>query len=481
MYNNIKIIIPLLFLLFNFYNFSQSETCELKSVIDELVTDPFFESSSIAIDVFNLTENTSLYRHNEKLLLNPASNMKILTAAAGLYYLGTEFKFKTEMYHTGIITGNVLYGDLYIVGGLDPLFKTKELDSLIKSIQLLQIKTITGNIYADVSIKDSLYWGNGWVWDDEPDPDAPYLSALNINGNCIEVFVEGSEVDSPAVVTIIPETDYVQISNNALTVHPDIETDFELTRDWVNRSNKIIIDGIVNKNEIIDSPESLEKISVIYPENYFLTLFKEHLEREGISVNGDIGIKKVPENKVFLSSVIRTMDSVLIYINKESDNLSAEMLLYAMAFNDSGAPAVAENGIAVIEKLIEEVGLDPEDYSLADGSGVSRYNLLSAELILEVLKNIYYNQPELYKDFYNSLAIGGVDGTLNKRMQEKSLSENVHAKTGTLQGVSALSGYLISINGDLIAFSILIQNYIGKSLKAQYYLDTICEHIANCN
>jgi len=481
MYNSKKIIIPLFILLFNFYNFSQSEPNDLQSSIDELITDPFFESSSIAIDIFNLTECTSLYRHNEKLLLNPASNMKILTSAAALYYLDSDFKFKTELYHTGIITEKILYGNLYVVGGFDPLFKTEELDSLIKSIQLLQVKTITGNIYADLSIKDSLYWGNGWAWDDEPDSDAPHLSALNINGNCVEVFVKAGEIDSPAVITLIPETDYVQVSSNAVTVNPYTQSDFDVTRDWVNQTNKILIDGVVNTDKIIDSLDHLEKISVIYPEKYFLFLFKEHLKKNGISVSGEIEIKKIPENKVLLGSVNRPIDSVFVYMNKESDNLCAEMLLYAMAFDDSGAPASAENGIAVIEKLIDEVGFDAKDYSLADGSGVSRYNLLSAELILEVLKDIYYNQPELYPDFYSSLPIGGIDGTLKKRMQQKPLLGNVHAKTGTLQGVSGLSGYLTSNNKQLIAFSILIQNYTGKSSAAHYFLDTICEYIANSN
>jgi len=297
----------------------------------------------------------------------------------------------------------------------------------------------------------------------------------------VEVFVKAGEIDSPAVITLIPETDYVQVSSNAVTVNPYTQSDFDVTRDWVNQTNKILIDGVVNTDKIIDSLDHLEKISVIYPEKYFLFLFKEHLKKNGISVSGEIEIKKMPENKVLLGSVNRPIDSVFVYMNKESDNLCAEMLLYAMAFDDSGAPASAENGIAVIEKLIDEVGFDAKDYSLADGSGVSRYNLLSAELILEVLKDIYYNQPELYPDFYSSLPIGGIDGTLKKRMQQKPLLGNVHAKTGTLQGVSGLSGYLTSNNKQLIAFSILIQNYTGKSSAAHYFLDTICEYIANGN
>jgi len=128
MYNSKKIIIPLFILLFNFYNFSQSEPNDLQSSIDELITDPFFESSSIAIDIFNLTECTSLYRHNEKLLLNPASNMKILTSAAALYYLDSDFKFKTELYHTGIITEKIY---MVIYTSSADLIRYSKLKSLI--------------------------------------------------------------------------------------------------------------------------------------------------------------------------------------------------------------------------------------------------------------------------------------------------------------------------------------------------------------
>ena len=122
-------------------------------------------------------------------------------------------------------------------------------------------------------------------------------------------------------------------------------------------------------------------------------------------------------------------------MNKESDNLSAEMLLYALALNDSGAPATADNGIEAIKRMIELTGLNADIYSLADGSGVSRYNLISTELIINLFKYFYYSESEIFSTFYNTLAVAGIDGTLENRMRNTSAEGNVRAKTGTLNGV----------------------------------------------
>jgi D-alanyl-D-alanine carboxypeptidase/D-alanyl-D-alanine-endopeptidase (penicillin-binding protein 4) len=125
-----------------------------------------------------------------------------------------------------------------------------------------------------------------------------------------------------------------------------------------------------------------------------------------------------------------------------------------------------------MKKLVDSIGLDPEKYSYADGSGVSRYNLVSAELLIELL--IYmYNNPE-FNRFYNSLAIAGVDGTLEKRMIDTDAEGRVFAKTGTLNGVSALSGYVKTLNDHLLAFSILIQNFVEKTRVARNLQDEIC-------
>ncbi len=475
-----NIFLFLILFLFSISNlFSQQDDSHLISELEKLINDPFFEQTTIALDIYDLTDSISLFNNNEKLLLRPASNMKLLTSATSLINLGTDYYFHTDLYHAGIIEGDKLYGDIYVVGGFDPDFTDADLDSFVTVIKSLGIKNISGGIYGDVSKKDSMYWGKGWMWDDDPDPSAPYLSSLNINDNSIEVFVEGEVIDSPAVVTLIPNTNYVTVENNSLTVSSNADEDFFVTRDWVARKNTIEVEGKIRKTSIIDSSEHFSKINLLYPEKYFLTLFKEKLESQGIKIDKPIGIKTLPENTVYLTSINRSIDTVLTDLNKESDNLNAEMLIYAMAFKDSGAPASADNGLAAVKRLIDTLGFNSEEFSIDDGSGVSHYNLISADLLVQLLKYMYFERKDLFELFYNSLPIAGVDGTLKNRMKNTSAQNNVHAKTGTLNGVSNLSGYVTGKNGHLLAFSILIQNFVREYSTARNFQNKICELLSD--
>src|SRR3990170_3890851 len=238
-----RIIIILFF--FSFHLEAQQKISKLRNELDNIISNPFFKHSQIAIDIYDLTADIPLYQYNNRLLLHPASNMKLLTSAASLLFLTTEYWFATSLFHTGIIRDGILNGDLYVVGGLDPDFTVDDLDTLVQSMKSYGIKEITGNLYADISIKDSLYWGWGWMWDDSPDSHAPYLSALNINDNLIEVLVVGSEIDSPATVILIPETKFVELENHSVTVPASVPNDLKITRDWVNGNNKILISGKV--------------------------------------------------------------------------------------------------------------------------------------------------------------------------------------------------------------------------------------------
>jgi len=458
--------------------YQESGIPQLVSDIKKIIDDPFFKKTLIAIDIFDLTDSIPLFHKNEKLLLRPASNMKLLTSASALINLGRNYFFKTDLFHTGVIEGSKLYGDIYVVGGFDPDFTTEDLDSLVRVVKSLGIKSITGGLYGDTSKKDSMYWGKGWMWDDDPEASAPYLSSLNINDNSIDVFVEGGNIDSPAVVTLIPNTNFVNVENNSMTVSQNTAEDFFVTRDWVDRKNTILVEGKIRKTAVIDSSEHLSKINLLYPEKYFLTLFKEKLEKEGIHIDKPIAVRSFSENTVYLTSIYRSIDTVLSDLNKESDNLNAEMLIYAMAYKDSGAPAIGDNGLAAVERFIDSLGFNSDDYFIADGSGVSHYNLVSAELLLELLKYMYYNQNYIFKLFYNSLAVAGDDGTLKNRMQNTPAQNKVHAKTGTLNGVSNLSGYVTAENGHLFAFSILIQNFVKEYSTARNFQNKICELLA---
>ena len=461
------------FLLWLFLCTTLNVTAQNENVInqiEEILSDDFFESTNISIDIYDLTANKPVYKKNEKLLMHPASNMKILTSTAALLALDSSFTFKTSAYYSGLLMDSICYGDLYIVGGGDPDFTTEDLDSLIKSIKEFGISEIRGNLYGDVSLFDSLFWGNGWMWDDDPSTDFPYMTPLIINDAAVKIAYEPNLIDKPVVVKTIPESKFFDIENTSVTIIEDT-SDLTITRDWINRNNTIIVKGTLSYKA---EPDTVS-LNLVHPEKYFLTLTEESLRRNNIAFEGFLDTATMPYFTHPIATFERSLDSVLINLNKESDNLSAEMLLRALAYTYFGKPAKAENGLKLIDSLVIMIGLDPDDYKFADGSGVSRYNLVTTELILEVLKFIYYNYPEKYKLLYESFPVAGVDGTLEKRMTNSTSFNNVHAKTGSLSGVSSLSGYLATKNNHQLAFSIFIQNFIESSKVPHIIQDKICD------
>jgi D-alanyl-D-alanine carboxypeptidase/D-alanyl-D-alanine-endopeptidase (penicillin-binding protein 4) len=466
-----------LLVLFGFTSFPQSKS-SVVSELDKLLSDKFFESTHLAVDIYDLTAKESLYRRNHKFLMHPASNMKILTSAAGLFFLGPDYNFETTLYYNGEIDGSVLNGDLYVVGGFDPEFSLVDMDYFVKAIDSIGIKEIKGNLFADVSRIDTLFWGEGWMWDDDPSTDSPYLSSLNINMNSVDVFVVGTKVGERAQVVINPYSQYFQIINETTTVSSNNRNSYRVTRDWVNRKNAIIVTGNVREKEKISGNERPFGLNVFQPDMYFLTLFRESLERRGIKVYGGIGNFWLPYSAVHIRTFLRSFLEIIKELNKKSNNLNAEMVLYAMAEKFYGKPATSKNGAKVINNLISLVGMDPTKYKLADGSGLSWYNLISAELIIEILKYIYYNEPELFNILIDSFPVAGIDGTLEERMKESYADNNVKAKTGTLTGASTLSGYLISRNGHQIVFSIMMENYVNSTSTARAFQDEICKILA---
>ena len=383
-----KLYISLLLFLFTQLIFPQRNVLQFKSKIDSVLTDSFFDTTQIAIDVYDLTLNENLYSKNENFLLRPASNMKILTTSAALVFLGPDYNFTTSLCYTGEIKNGILYGDLYVVGGCDPDFSSKDLDSLVSVIKAAGINEIRGNLIGDVSMMDSLYWGKGWMWDD----DCAYLTPLDINENSVGVIVKPGIIRQKAVVRLIPQTDFIKLDNFSLTVPEDSPDTFTLNKNWLHHKNALTIKGNVSARMIPDSLQDTLHTKVYGPQLYFLTLFQETLTGKGISISGKKYFADVPVYSQKLFSFKRPFGNMVNYINKESYNLGAEMTLRVLAAKYFGKPATADNGIKMIDSLIALTGLNPNAYRLVDGSGISHYNLVSARLLLEVLKYMYYQK-----------------------------------------------------------------------------------------
>lgn len=453
--------------------FSLQAQNTIASRIDSLLSRPFFDTTSVSVSVFNLTKGRETYSFRNKLLFRPASNMKILTTTAALYFLGGDYNFNTSFYRDGAVEDSVLKGNLYVVGHGDPDFSTEDLDTIVMKISAAGIKRIEGNLYGDVTYTDSIFWGHGWMWDDDPSTDSPYLSALNINSNSVLVTMQPGAPGEALIVSTTPATGFFSIRNSAVTAQ-DTPYTFKWDRNWLARTNELIFTGRFPAASGMRRSE----INVYNPAMYFLTLLSEKLNNAGIGFSGSISLKKLTGSPELLAEKNRKYSEVIINLNKTSDNLSAEMTLRAMAARFFGVPALPENGIVMTDSLLTLAGLNKDNYRIVDGSGVSHYNLVSSELFMNVLKFIYYARPEKFSLLYDSFPVAGIDGTLRGRMKGTKAYNNVHAKTGTLSGVSSLSGYVRNSAGELQAFSIMMQGYIGSSRKATGWQDRICAILA---
>jgi len=450
--------------------FSQNNYKRTIAEIETLISDKYFEKSLIAIDVYDLTAEEIVFKKNERQLLHPASNQKIITTAAALLFLEDNFSFKTSLYYSDEIIDSICTGNLFVVGGGDPDFTSSDLDSIIIEMKNIGIKKIEGNIYGDISYLDSLYWGKGWMWDDEPYNDFPHFTPLIINDSGVKFIISPGILGGPAKIFLEPKSEFYSFANLSITTETDSST-LKIERDWVNGNNDYTAIGEISQAEEVDTVIR----NLVDPYKYFLTLFKEKLTKHGITISGVIDTMTLPQKIKHVKTIERSFGEILDNLNKESDNLSSEMTLRALAYTNSGSPAIVDSGLILVDSLISMIGLDPSVYRIVDGSGVSHYNLVTTELLNEILIFFYYNEKDSFQKLYNSFPIAGVDGTLEKRMKEGLTFENVHAKTGTLSGVSSLSGYLNTKNGNLISFSIIIQNYVGKDMFARNYIDRICE------
>lgn len=362
----------------------------VQAAIDTIIAKSrVLHTSQMGMMVYDLTADSVLYEHNARQTMRPASTMKVLTAITALENLGGAYLYKTRLCYTGVIDSlHTLCGDLYCVGGMDPMLGHDDLKAFARSVREAGIDTIRGCLYADKSMKDADLLGEGWCWDD----DNPPLSALVYN------------------------------RKDELMNH--------LRQALVN-------EGVV--------------------------LFAPILQRELMGMNYE------------LSRRTHTVEQVLHRMMKQSDNLYAESMFYQLGLMQ-GKPSTPRKSRQAVEALLRKMGKGHIPHRFADGSGLSLYNYVTPEIEVAFLRYAHAND-EIYSYLYPSMPIAGVDGTLAKRMKNTPAADNVHAKTGTVTGISSLAGYATAPNGHLLCFSIINQG-VMKSAYARAFQDKIC--IALC-
>lgn len=414
--------------------------------------------SDTGVMIYNITKDKPVFGYKADNLYRPASIQKLLCVITALNDIAPEKQiFTTSLYYTGSISGGVLKGDLYVKGGYDPEFTVKNLDDLAASVARAGIKKVEGHVYGDVTMTDNMFWGEGWCWDDCQSSFQPYMSPLIVNKGCVSVSVRPTG-NGGYTVSGYPDADTYKIEKRGGNGYPEISS------DWMNRSNTIVVSGRFKK--------AASKQVCIYPaEELFMSSFMKSLKKSGVTA-GETGYKAVPDGASELYSIDRPLTEAVHEAMKESDNLSAEAILFKIAELDRKSYASREDGTRRIGKLVTKLGLDARDYRIMDGCGLSIYDYVSPRLMVTFL-DYAYTTPRIKSRLYNQLPVAGVDGTLKNRMKGTKAMRNVHAKTGSVTGVSSLAGYVTAANGDVLAFAIISQGVFPSS-SGRKLQDKIC-------
>lgn len=433
----------------------------IKKNIESLIGD-IDKNASIGIKIVSLKSKKILFEKNSEKLLIPASNTKLLTYASVIELLNLNYNFKTiiQSYDQNII----------LTGSGDPTLNSEDLDSLAKIISLSFPKIDT--LFINTKKMDDLEYGKGWMWDEGSEEYSAPVNTFIVNKNCITFDYSSDIIGKPARVKYSPHSDQIIIMNRSITV--DDTTDFlkfKIERDWVRQTNKFEVSGEI----LINSPNDTLTKNIHNPNLFNANLFVSHLSLHGASVN----------NIVFTKIFYQPYDTLTIHKSKkidiigqkmmnESDNQIAEVFLKTLGFELQNEGSSA-NGIRILKTfLFNKANIDTNFLRLADGSGLSRYNLLSVDQIISLL--VYMNESQYDEQFKNSLPFGG-----KKRSQLENRLVNsggrIRAKTGSLSGVSALSGYIESKIHGPIAFSIIINGFSGSSDSYRKLQDDICEFL----
>lgn len=441
----------------------------LSLYLDSLIAYTLPPGSEVGLSVYDLTDHRQLYAYRAEKLSRPASNMKLLTAIASLDQSRADEPFVTEVWRKGTLQGTTLTGDLYVVGGFDPEFDERALDSLVAQIAASGITAVSGQLYGDVSMKDSIYWGAGWAWDDTPDTYQPYLSPLMLNKGVVTVKAVAGKRGHKADLTLTPASTYYRVENHTISRRNSAGR-FRVTRNWLSNGNLIQVSGNVNRAEE-------GAVNIYGSQHFFMQTLADKLRARGIRVSGGYAYRElvIDDDTEQIGLYETPMQTALNQLMKESDNLNAEAFLYRLGAQTTGKKYVsAKDGISVICELTARLNLNPDAYRFADGSGLSGYNYLSPDLLVEFLKYAY-NRPDIYAKLLESLPVAGIDGTLKNRMKSGSPAfARVHAKTGTVTGISTLSGYLRAANGHELAFSVMNQNILSGA-RARAFQDEVCK------
>lgn len=452
-----------------------AQATEIQEGIDHILN-RFAGNYNVGIMVKSLGTGQTLYQHNAEQNLMPASTLKLFTGVAALDFLGPNYTFTTQFLTDASDAQNgVLHGNLYVKFSGDPNLTTDVLNRMVNALVAQGIHTIQGNIYVDDTAIDRTTWQTGRIPKDKIFCYAAPATATIINRNCFSFNVTPNrKANAPASVKVNQKIGNVLIENQVVTrrgrggcslnLKPVADNHYVLTGCLAPRRGPISIAvALQNPNLAIG--------------DILANLFKGH------NINyHQVEFGKTPAHaRVLTQNTSPPLAALLTHMLKKSDNLIADSFLKKLGETYYSTQGSWQTGIqAEAAILAPKTGIDFQRIMILDGSGLSRDSMVNADDFVKLLSFAYMKMP--YRDvFYHALPRSGLDGTLRRRLGG-STADRIHAKTGTMKGISGLAGYIQTANNQMLAFAILVNTAEpGTNNQARYHLlvDRICEFLAN--
>jgi D-alanyl-D-alanine carboxypeptidase/D-alanyl-D-alanine-endopeptidase (penicillin-binding protein 4) len=427
--------------------------------IDAIVASQTEAKVRFAVQILNPANGSILYSRSASTPMVPASNMKLVTTAAALKYLGPDFLYQTRVGLIGdslavVGSGDPMLGDKATAEKLsfDPRWMLKDIAQLLRAADVASIT----DIIVDSTVFDDERVHPNWSREDLNRWYACEVSGLNYNGNCVEVIAE--TVGGKVELTLDPQTAYVEIINKSTPALKPPDT------VWCARepdSNVIKVFGSCHKK---CQPV---RVAINRPPAFFGFLLAEELARTGITVRGKLLEKEVPSDAKFktVATYRSSLWDVFERCNKDSLGLAAEALLKTIAASrqptSKGGSWPA--GQQLISQYLLSLGIPSDQFVIDDGSGLSEKNLLSVHAISSVLLDLHKNSN--WPSYKKSLAVGGLDGTIDKYFNEPKYRGKIFGKTGYIEGVKSFSGVCTTPGGDRI-FAIVANKANGNTRQA---------------
>ena len=480
---------------------------ELQSKIRQRMFAPEVRRGRVGIKIVSLNSGKVIFENDSDKYFMPASNMKNFTVATALERLGPDFRFVTSVFanampdSSGTIKGDLRIfgrGDISISTAFNPLDSTdadpitgkvdtnmvyyRGLDKLVDKIVRAGVKRVEGNLIGDESYFKGFALPGTWEWDDLQWYYGAEISALPINDNAIDLAVTPGTVSGPCIVTISPANTIFQIVNTCTTTTASVKRGLSV--------NKRLDRNVLEISGTMPSGDAGFKnpISITHPAELFVALLKRRLEATGITVSGSARVLP-PNVKADTSQIeITKLESppfslIAAKTMKPSQNMFTETILWTLGEQfgrQSSADADSSTlGLNIVKGFMRQIGVPDDGIIQYDGSGLSRQDLITPSAVV-TLYTYMAKESKNAQAWRDSLTIGGVDGTLANRFKGTSAAGNMRGKTGTINQVSALSGYVTTAAGEQLVVSFIV-NGVAVTSQRTSLMDDIVVNLANFN